>query len=100
VTNPPLAFRCKAVFVTKNHPECPCGCKGVFEKHDDRSYGYWECPRCGEDSDRDVGLPCFECETHVDARYLRSLEERISIIPVLKIRIETDEYIYEEYEEA
>ena len=86
--------------VTESHDECPCGCKGQFDQHDDRSYGYWACPRCGEDSDRDLGLPCFECETHVDLRLQRSQEWAIGILPVLKIRIETDEYIYEEYTEA
>ena len=26
---------------------CPCGCDGIAQLHDDRSYGWWECPAAG-----------------------------------------------------
>lgn len=45
---------------------CPCGCNGKIEYHDDRSYGCWECPRCGEDSDADMGEDCSYCVKVLD----------------------------------
>ena len=45
---------------------CPCGCNGKIEYHDDRSYGCWECPRCGEDSDADMGEDCSYCVNMLD----------------------------------
>jgi len=41
---------------------CPCGCCGRARDHDDRGWGPWPCPACGNDSDRDVGRPCSDCE--------------------------------------
>jgi hypothetical protein len=41
---------------------CPCCCKGKIDDHDDRGYGCWACPVCGEDSDTDLHLPCTGCE--------------------------------------
>jgi len=46
---------------------CPCGCKGRVRNHDDRAWGPWPCARCGNDSDRDLGLPCSDCEGGNDA---------------------------------
>lgn len=89
--------------MTTSQDDCPCGCGGEFDKHDDRSYGFWECPRCGKDSDRDLGKPCFECENHIDLRLTRSRDPLGGSglhIPTLRIRIVTDEYIYEEWDEA
>lgn len=40
---------------------CPCGCEGLIDEHDDRAEGVWTCPRCGEDSDSDLGKPCKRC---------------------------------------
>ena len=40
---------------------CPCGCDGVQSDHDDRGYGVWECPECGNDSDVDLGEVCSAC---------------------------------------
>ena len=41
---------------------CICGCDGVIQDHDDRGYGVWECMICRNDSDKDYGLPCSDCE--------------------------------------
>lgn len=41
---------------------CPCGCAGVLSAHDERGWGPWSCPACGEDSDRDRGERCSLCE--------------------------------------
>lgn len=40
---------------------CPCGCRGVISRHDERAYGPWTCPVCGDDSDTDLGKPCRKC---------------------------------------
>jgi len=40
---------------------CPCECGGIIAEHDDRGYGVWECPQCGEDSDVDLGEICSVC---------------------------------------
>ncbi len=45
---------------------CPCGCNGKIEYHDDRGYGCWECARCGEDSDGDMGEDCSYCVKMLD----------------------------------
>jgi len=38
-----------------------CGCEGIEEDHDDRSYGCWPCPICGNDSDANFGETCSMC---------------------------------------
>ena len=40
---------------------CPCGCEGRAANHDERAWGLWPCPACGDDSDADYGLPCSSC---------------------------------------
>ena len=44
---------------------CPCGCKGRVADHDDRGWGCWNCPACGEESDRDLDQPCSDCQGEV-----------------------------------
>lgn len=40
---------------------CQCGCEGRIADHDDRGWGPWTCPVCGDDSDADIGKPCTDC---------------------------------------
>jgi hypothetical protein len=40
---------------------CPCGCDGRIDDHDDRGWGCWDCPLCGEESDRDLDELCSAC---------------------------------------
>jgi hypothetical protein len=57
-----MQFGCKTYNkkkVKKN--TCPCGCDGVIEDHDDRGYGQWACPKCGDDSDTNMMLECSYC---------------------------------------
>ena len=49
-------------FDAESFGACPCGCDGKIEDHDDRGYGCWECPRCGDDSDTDMGEDCSNCK--------------------------------------
>ena len=42
-------------------PLCQCGCEGRIADHDDRGWGPWHCPVCGDDSDTDLGEPCTDC---------------------------------------
>ena len=58
-------WKCKQ-FEAESFDACPCGCNGKIEYHDDRSYGCWECPRCGEDSDADIGEGCSYCVKMLD----------------------------------
>jgi hypothetical protein len=39
---------------------CPCWCEGRIADHDDRGWGLWPCPACGDDSDADLGKPCTD----------------------------------------
>jgi hypothetical protein len=43
-------------------PICQCGCEGKISDHDDRGWGPWPCPVCGDDSDTDLGKPCTDCD--------------------------------------
>ncbi len=80
---------------------CPCGCDGIAQLHDDRSYGWWECPRCGNDSDEDLGKDCSRCKQARRDSISRGdlYVKELPLLPQLKLRIETDECIYEEYNE-
>ena len=40
---------------------CPCWCEGRIADHDDRGWGPWACPVCGDDSDTNLGKPCTDC---------------------------------------
>lgn len=52
--------------VADDSPRCPCGCDGIYKNHDERDRGPWPCGECGEDSDRDLGSPCSDCEVCPD----------------------------------
>jgi Domain of unknown function (DUF5049) len=55
-------------FAIDEDPACPCGCEGRIAKHDDRGWGPWPCPVCGDDSDADLGKPCTDCAAKGGAR--------------------------------
>lgn len=40
--------------------DCPCGCEGRYDDHDERGWGPWPCPICDDDSDVDLGKPCSD----------------------------------------
>ena len=46
----------------KTETNCPCGCDGEINAHDDRAYGAWSCPLCDDESDTDLGELCSQCE--------------------------------------
>lgn len=56
----PAAVAARAT--TVGEPVCPCGCNGLVDFHDDRGWGPFNCPVCREDSDRNLGDPCSDCE--------------------------------------
>jgi hypothetical protein len=65
----PYCYNCGLVFKKAKYSAeyfnadsiCPCECGGIIAEHDDRGYGVWECPQCGEDSDVDLGEICSVC---------------------------------------
>ena len=71
---------------------CICGCDGVMQDHDDRGYGVWECMICRNDSDKDYGFPCSDCEPKND---LKNAEDEIydyTCLLILKIRDANKDY--------
>ena len=68
----------------KKKNKCPCGCDGVEEDHDDRSYGCWPCPSCGDDSDADMGNNCSSCKTKGEKRAYGS---RLTKLNKTKVRL-------------
>lgn len=53
-----------------------CGCEGIEEDHDDRSYGCWPCPVCGDDSDMNYGQTCSRCVIDVKGSSFITGEEK------------------------
>lgn len=73
--NDEMQFGCRGYNKKKSKPMCPCGCDGVVDDHDDRSYGCWSCPSCGDDSDANMLQNCSRCSNKGKRAYGRHLTQ-------------------------